>query len=137
MDGMDELAGEVTAWNDPFWLVENGHVERFAELLAGGLDPDVRDGGLRTPLHYAAYLGFEVMIGMLSDCGAETDARDADGQTPLMMAALGKSERCMLRLVALGADPFASSENGTLLIDYVEAGTMLAETVGDDEDFDV
>src|SRR5688572_14927452 len=57
-----------------------------------------------TALHHAAFEGHERMAGMLLGAGAQIDAADSDGVTPLMLAAnMGKKD-CARLLLERGAD---------------------------------
>jgi ankyrin repeat protein len=51
------------------------------------IDVDVRDGGERTLLFYAAYNNHSETVEWLLDCGANPNAQDVTGQTPLHIAA--------------------------------------------------
>ncbi|KFN50057.1 ankyrin repeat domain-containing protein [Arenimonas composti] len=60
---------------------------RLAEaLLAGGADPNARDGRGHTPLHAAASLGREGALRVLIRHGASPALTAPDGQTPLGLA---------------------------------------------------
>jgi ankyrin repeat protein len=61
-------------------------------LLEYGADPRPRRGGTGWPragwtaLHYAAFYGFVDLIDKLIAVGAEVDAQDDDGKTPIQVA---------------------------------------------------
>lgn len=85
-------------------------------LMKAGPDPHSREHGtLRTPLHSAAEgMPTEVVASLLA-AGADPDAEDAEGQTPLHRATQG-SWRATLEharmLVAAGADVDAQDTKG-------------------------
>lgn len=56
-------------------------------LLASGLSPGTQDKYGRTALHAAVLLGQQELARYLLSKGAEVDARDSDGRTPLMVSA--------------------------------------------------
>ena len=58
-------------------------------LLAAGAGIDVRDNSGRTALHYAAAAGYTDVAKTLVDHGADVNAKDVDGVTPVE-AAMGK-----------------------------------------------
>jgi ankyrin repeat protein len=69
-------------------LVENGadvNAKTIAEKETGGFMRDVRTKG-ETPLHRAAAYGDEAMIEYLIDNGADKQARDAHGNSPISWA---------------------------------------------------
>jgi hypothetical protein len=60
---------------------------RMKALLASGLDPGTQDMYCRTALHAAALLGQLDLACYLLSKGANVNARDGDGRTPLMISA--------------------------------------------------
>lgn len=58
-----------------------------------------------TPLHMAARRGNVDVIGALLDCGANVEARDSAGDTPLRRAVNCKKVEAARLLLARGADP--------------------------------
>lgn len=69
-------------------------------LWEGGADVGA-DNGMRTPLHEAAFHGAGEIAELLLDAGADVDALDGNGRTPLATAAFNRSEptREMVRLL--------------------------------------
>jgi ankyrin repeat protein len=80
-------------------------------LLAGSTDaqvpPSREEIQAYTGLFAAAARGDASQIGALVAGGAQVDARDAHGRTPLHVAAFGRHAEAMRALVAAGADPNA------------------------------
>ena len=67
--------------------------------------------------HAAAYTEFPENITALVDVGAEPDARNGDGWTPLHLAAEASGERLVVfALLQAGADPFSLRENRSPLV---------------------
>ena len=50
-------------------------------MLENGVDPNLADADGRTPLHWAAFYGFEGIVTALVHAGADPDAKDSDGET--------------------------------------------------------
>lgn len=65
-----------------FCVVYSNDVDLLKLLLRAGSDTELRFGG-ETPLHYAARLGREDAVLALIGAGAQTNARDRKGMTPL------------------------------------------------------
>jgi len=60
-----------------------GHMECAKTILAHKIDVDIRGLVKQTPLHVAAQRGDKEMVRLLLDRGAQINARDRDGLTPL------------------------------------------------------
>jgi hypothetical protein len=74
-------------------------------LLDRGADVDGRAEGEHTPLHWAAFAGYERVAGELVAAGADVDAVNHAGATALMLAA-GPGHRGVVEvLLDAGADP--------------------------------
>lgn len=121
----------------------NGHASIGAALLSavGRAKPgllDAEDLKGATPLHYAAQRRFPECVTLLTANGANPNACDHDGRTPLFGAALratGADIRyaCAARLVTVGADPSVVDEQGRtaeeIITDKEAAyGSVLATT---------
>ncbi|RUS22547.1 hypothetical protein BC937DRAFT_88542 [Endogone sp. FLAS-F59071] len=65
--------------------------EAFEILLANGLDYNLPDKFNRTPLHYAAKFGHEILVKLLLDNKVAVDLIDMDGRTPLWYAVTANS----------------------------------------------
>lgn len=62
-------------------------LDSMKALLASGLSPNTQDKYGRTFLHAAVLLGQLELARFLLSKGADVDARDSDGRTPLMVSA--------------------------------------------------
>lgn len=83
-------------------LVENGADVNACTIPGkdtGAFMRDVRTKG-ETPLHRAAAYGDEAMISYLLECGADKEARDANGDSPLTWASAHLRPGSILRLLA-------------------------------------
>jgi len=68
-----------------------GDIGFLAVLLEAEVDPDARGNLRRTALHHVTKGGLEFMGKMLLNNGANPDAADTRGDTPLHLAALANS----------------------------------------------
>lgn len=97
-------------------LVENGadvNAKTIAGVETGAFMRDVRTMG-ETPLHRAAAYGDEAMIQYLIDHGADREARDANGDSPLSWASVHLRPGSILRLLSFS--PHFVSEAGAAMI---------------------
>ena len=65
----------------------NGNIEAVKQHLSNGVDVNVKGGFADgTPLHYAAANGHKEIAELLIEKGADLNAKDEDGGTPLDVA---------------------------------------------------
>ncbi len=91
-------------------------------LLDRGADPNTwATGGLRVqPLHSAVAGGDEAVAAMLVEAGADVNAAQDGGYTPLMGAAQNGLAATVALLLAEGADPKALNEDVLTAADLAE-----------------
>jgi ankyrin repeat protein len=100
-----------------FDRARNGDTELIRLFLAAGMSPDVRDEGF-TPLLEAARRAYEEVATALIDAGANVDATDPYGVTPLMFSFISGSVRAARKLIEKGADVNSRDVDGrTALIE--------------------
>ena len=111
---------------------ENNRAEASALLVQeAGFDVDIRSNFNRTPLHAAATLGAAQAAQTLISLGAELDARDGDGNTPMQRAACYAKETDdknfdAIKVVA-AAGPTRPEKAGFLLDPINGSGTEQAQ----------
>jgi len=108
---------------DSIWsAVKTGDVEAINQHLADGADINARDSELGiTLLSWAALFDQTEVIELLIKKGADVNAKNRDGATPLHAAAfLGRTEAAEL-LIQKGADVNAKNNNGETPLDATTA----------------
>jgi ankyrin repeat protein len=106
----------------------NNKVDIIALLLAAeGINIDIRNQQNMTPLHAAAEGGSKQVIELLLNRGADVNAVDNSGQTPLHIVLIMNEhglEEIVKLLFARGADINAQSDSGTPLHNAVGTGKV-------------
>ena len=98
-----------------------GDVESVRRLLASGASPNYRDAFDETPVDALCKMGGNTdgraaCLALLRDAGANLDAADRDGMTPLHYAASGGDAKIVSLLVEFGVNVNAEAEfSGTPL----------------------
>ena len=107
----------------PLYRASTGEVARV--LLAAGASVDVPSGPTQgTALHQAARRGCSSVASALLDHGANIDARDSKGQTPLRRAVNCRKLQLVQLLVRLGANPHAKDNRGVTPLDVARTAEM-------------
>jgi hypothetical protein len=121
------LPKRLRAERDELWQrILHGGTRAVVDLLDEGLDPDFRDTRGRTLLHLLRAFDHTLVLPRLVARGADVNARDREGNTPLATAvAHGWPLPPVQALVEAGADlnvPSANWPEMTILegIDYID-----------------
>jgi len=77
------------AYDDFLNAVKNGNAREVAQWLNRGIDANTVDPAGQTVLHLAARAGALDVVKVLADARANIDRRNANGETAIMLAALG------------------------------------------------
>jgi uncharacterized protein len=103
-------------------------VELLRELVASGIDPNLEDREGWSALHFAAQSGVAECVEVLLEVGANVDARDKFGNTPLWRAVFNYRGRgtVITRLLLAGSDPHALNRSGV-------SPASLAQTTANNE----
>ena len=85
--------------------------DEIGRLVTDGSDPNARDAGGCTPLHYAAYNNpVGEVAAALFEVGADPDACDGYGQKPLNYAVNAVNAAFIEAALDAGADPVGNGE---------------------------
>jgi ankyrin repeat protein len=111
---------------------KEGDFETAVALLKGGADPNEASYDGRTPLFYCSEAA---LVGLLVHFGADVNATDEAGNTPLMEILRGENvnsngERAVIVLIESGADTEAKNSDG------LSARDIAASRKGSLSDFD-
>jgi Ankyrin repeats (3 copies) len=102
-------------------LLHNDAAEA-ARLLEAGADPNEGrfPGGGMPPLFLAIQRQDLMLVRLMADKGADLEARDASGSTPLMWAAFNETGDATIveELLRHGADPMAANKSGETALNW-------------------
>lgn len=117
----------------PLHLAARTSSVECVELLLrdGNADPNSEDFDHRTPLHASigkADSAFEI-IELLLSWGANVNAKDVYGFTPLHLAALDGLAHCVELLIYHGADVTTKSRKGTSALNVINRKTPASLTI--------
>ncbi|XP_040217366.1 fibronectin type 3 and ankyrin repeat domains protein 1 isoform X1 [Rana temporaria] len=103
--------------------VDGGHVTVIQWMINDGCEVDSRDRHLKwTPLmRVSAVTGNTDIARSLIRAGAEVNAKDRDGKSPLMVAALNNHEDLVRLLIESGADCSITNEFGISIAEMAKA----------------
>ncbi|KAM7464468.1 hypothetical protein LguiA_032589 [Lonicera macranthoides] len=139
-------SSDEEGWAPLHSAASSGNVEIVEILLSTGADVNLKNDGGRTPLHYAASKGWikiaeillqhdaklnlkdkasstgsSAMCELLIEEGAEVDAVDRAGQTPLMSAVICDNKEVALLLIRHGADVDVEDKEGYTVLGRASA----------------
>jgi ankyrin repeat protein len=142
--GADVNAKNAAGWTSLHYAIFNGHLQVVKELLEHGADIEVKASEDWTPLHWSCDRGrLAVVIDLLghgasidtsnerkgatntsflgkrkSRVGADVDAKDDAGSTPLHIASFYNNLPVVKALLSAGADILAARNDGKLPIHF-------------------
>uniref|UniRef100_H2UT64 Palmitoyltransferase n=1 Tax=Takifugu rubripes TaxID=31033 RepID=H2UT64_TAKRU len=83
---VDQLGGDLSS-TPLHWAIRQGHLSMVIQLLRYGADPSIGDGEGYHALHLAILFQHMAIAAYLMAKGQDVDEPDANGQTPVMLAA--------------------------------------------------
>eukprot|EP01088_Endostelium_zonatum_P012955 TRINITY_DN27280_c0_g1_i1.p1 TRINITY_DN27280_c0_g1~~TRINITY_DN27280_c0_g1_i1.p1 ORF type:complete len:129 (-),score=45.21 TRINITY_DN27280_c0_g1_i1:34-420(-) len=97
-----------------WWAIKTGDLDGVKAAVAGGESVNQTDAttNKRTPLHHAADFGQDDILEFFLSKGANVNAKDRYGITPLLAAVYEGHTACVEKLLAKGADPSAKGPDG-------------------------
>jgi len=101
--------------------VESGDCDQLAELVAGGIPVTAKDDDGNTALHFAAQ-GEMGCVDKLLELGAEVNAVNNDGATPLIEAVKYGDYEISKSLLDKGADKSLKTADGETALSYANEG---------------
>ncbi|CAM9432246.1 unnamed protein product [Ectocarpus sp. 6 AP-2014] len=127
-DDDDSLSDEeATMRHHPLHVAASQNILKLGTVLlspaaAASVDPSVRDGSGRTPLHWAAMTGRADFALLLLESGAKLDAVDREQRTPLLSSSAFGATNSVRLLLERGADCRKPSRGGLTPLHAAAAG---------------
>uniref|UniRef100_A0AAQ6IDW6 Myotrophin n=1 Tax=Anabas testudineus TaxID=64144 RepID=A0AAQ6IDW6_ANATE len=90
------------------WALKNGDLDEIKSKLTAAVDVNRTLEGGRKPLHYAADAGQEDVVEFLISMGADINAPDKHGLTPLMAACFEDHLSCVKVLLEKSSNGFVA-----------------------------
>ena len=109
-----------------FDMARSGDATTLADLLAGGLPPDLTNDKGDTLLVLAAYHGHPEAVRVLLAAGADTARANDRGQTALAAAVFRQDATTATVLLEAGADPAAGSPSAAETARFFDLPAMTA-----------
>lgn len=122
--GLDPNAHDAAGYTLLIAASRAGNVEMIRLLTSRGADPNLRDTAVNswTPLLHAIHKSQPAAIAALLDAGADPNAPDNGGTTPLMMAAGYGYTNIVKMLLAHKANPRIATNDGITALDLARSG---------------
>lgn len=95
--------GQESEVNVIFKAIEKNQVDQIRTLLETGTDPNIKDALRNTPLHMAAFYGYEDVVDLLAAKGGDVNALNEAGRTPIYEAVRADHKQAVSALIANGA----------------------------------
>ncbi len=119
--GADLEATDTEGLSALHWATSGADVDMAEFLLTSGAEVDPRCGD-ETPLHWASHDGYDKVVRCLLAHGADPNATDEQGMTPLAWAAKVDhgNARTLEALLAAKADASIAATNGRTPLDWAK-----------------
>jgi len=124
-DGRAAGAGQTGLDTSLISCVRRGDVDKAAELLQRGANPKAANASGMTALQYAAMTGRIEIMKMLISKGADVNARDQFGRTPLLEACGRPNTQAVALLLEAGATPHPEALGFACWLNRSEATALL------------
>ena len=95
-----------------------GHLQIVRYLLRYGVDVNIRDSGLETPLLLASWKGHCDVVQYLLEHGADVDMRDQFQHTPLIVAVFSRHVDVVRLILEHNAEVNAQDKDGLTVLHY-------------------
>jgi ankyrin repeat protein len=115
---------ELSRYQGLHAAASKGDTAQIQKLMAGRIDPNVRDSYGRTPLHVATFARQSGAIRSLVNAGADINLLENDRYDAVTIASVADDEATLRTLLALGASAkqTTSRYDGTALIAAAHLG---------------